>query len=608
MLRYLAFIWNDRDSQQRIAAERLRQLIGRNAVWHAAISAPGLAIVHTACESQAHLLGDDGAAGVVLGTLFERPASDHDVAAVQIGSLSPEERQLISRSNSRRLLEKYWGRYVGIMRDPATSDCYALRDPSGLLPCYHCVVNGVHVLFSSLPDLLQLGVHFPINWDYVRTYLLSFGLHECRDTGLIGISTLLPGECLRIRNEQCTWQQHWNALQISQEERIEDRSEAISQLRSVTRMCVQSWAADRNHVLHKLSGGLDSSIVLACLQAATGRKRLTCFNQYSSGSGADERHYARLAADRAGCTLIECERDPQASWRAIQEAHPSACPTVFLQSIVSRAEIDTARAIGADAIFSGEIGDAIFYTPTVEPAADFVRAHGIAPGLMRVAASVARANDLSVWQVLGNALRRPNRSRDRTAGIPKLGKHKSFLNLPMFDGVQPERFVHPWLAAAKNVPPGKLEHMRMMLFVPSAGYDPLARTGDPDRIPPLVSQPLMEVALRIPTYVLVDGGWDRSIARRAFFADLPWQIATRRTKGDVDVFLKQNFLHNLDFLAEYLLDGVLAREQLIDARQVRKALAGSASAIHSPIAEWHCYLFTEAWLRSVTSFVGAKAA
>ena len=57
-----------------------------------------------------------------------------------------------------------------------------------------------------------------------------------------------------------------------------------------------------------------------------------------------------------------------------------------------------------------------------------------------------------------------------------------------------------------------------LLRQPFDFYDPLGQGNEAERISPLFSQPLMELCLRIPTYVLTEGGWDRAVARRAFYA------------------------------------------------------------------------------------------
>ncbi len=157
--------------------------------------------------------------------------------------------------------------------------------------------------------------------------------------------------------------------------------------------------------------------------------------------------------------------------------------------------------------------------------------------------------------------------------------------------------MHPWLADARRAPPGKVWHIES-LGPPLPYYDPLGRPEDPEAVHPLLSQPLIELCLRIPTYTLVGGGWDRALARRAFARDLPREILRRRAKGASTATAQRVFESNLPFLREMLLDGLLVRERLLDRAELEGALVPCQS---SPEGRFVPVLFqqlaTEAWLR-----------
>jgi asparagine synthase (glutamine-hydrolysing) len=161
-----------------------------------------------------------------------------------------------------------------------------------------------------------------------------------------------------------------------------------------------------------------------------------------------------------------------------------------------------------------------------------------------------------------------------------------------------ESFVHPWLTATRGVAPGKLWQI-FSISNHADFYDPLALPDAPERVAPLLSQPLMETCLRIPTYILNTGGRDRAIARHAFEKELPRQIFTRRTKGLIDSVLMQLLRSNLSFVRELMLDGLLVKEGLLDRRRVETVLEDRHSVMGPDATELVAYhLSTEAWLRS----------
>jgi asparagine synthase (glutamine-hydrolysing) len=150
--------------------------------------------------------------------------------------------------------------------------------------------------------------------------------------------------------------------------------------------------------------------------------------------------------------------------------------------------------------------------------------------------------------------------------------------------------------STRRVPPGKLWHAYMLSILPEY-YDPFARDGDSDAIAPLHSQPLIEIALRIPTYILLSGGWDRALARRAFSCELPAPIARRRSKGGIAEHKHDVLRSNLRLVRELLLDGLLMREGLLNRANVEEALSDRPSGIMKGMAEICGILDTEVWLR-----------
>jgi asparagine synthase (glutamine-hydrolysing) len=123
-----------------------------------------------------------------------------------------------------------------------------------------------------------------------------------------------------------------------------------------------------------------------------------------------------------------------------------------------------------------------------------------------------------------------------------------------------------------------------------------------DLVHPLISQPLMECSLRIPSYVLACGGTDRGLARMAFSEKIPAAIAARTTKGGVDAYWNELVIANLKFVRPFLLDGHLEAAGVIDRRQMSDLLTEQQliRAVQPLPAVLSC-LIAEGWLRTVVS-------
>jgi len=91
-------------------------------------------------------------------------------------------------------------------------------------------------------------------------------------------------------------------------------------------------------------------------------------------------------------------------------------------------------------------------------------------------------------------------------------------------------------------------------------------------INPLLSQPIVEACLAIPSWQWREGGRDRAMARTAFAERLPAAIVERRVKGTPDPFCSEIVRRRRDELRERLMDGQLAAHGILDPGAIEEAL------------------------------------
>jgi asparagine synthase (glutamine-hydrolysing) len=537
-------------------------------------------------------------AGVILGTLFE-PCKEGVDAPRRKTVFSATETDRILSTGCRSLVTDYWGRYVAFAHDASQRRSYILRDPSGGLPCLHASFRGIDLYFSSADDCASLGIlDASINWEFIATRVACD--NPCtRQTAINELSAVLAGEQVEIQRGRTTRSFAWNPLQVAGSNPIEDADVAALELRRLAKACTHAWAACYRGVLHSLSGGLDSSIVLGCLRDAGSRPAITCLNYHSRGCDGDERYFARLAANHAGCALLEWERDSTVRREDMLAMERSAVPRRYLDWLqVSRREARLAREIRADAIFSGGGGDELFYrTQGILGVADYLRMRGLNRRFIEVALDAAHLENCSLWHVFREALKH-RRSRSRwNPCVEASDQRKLIAHHVRARARAPEGLGHPLFESVRNVPPGKLWHA-FSLSAPQEHYDPCGSSENPERVQPLLSQPLVELCLRIPTYVLASKGWDRAIARQAFSEDVPREILRRRSKQGMHENMAGILKRNIDTARELLLDGHLVSERLLDRRSVEAVLSGSPIEDSDAAREILDHLSTEVWLRS----------
>jgi asparagine synthase (glutamine-hydrolysing) len=589
MYGYMALHWNAADELGARAAIAMERRIGSaDESWELAFSDTGLLVFQRGANRRAHGAIGLADAGVVLGTIFRNRTGAQAKRELAFSDRAARE---IQSTSGQHLVEHYWGRYVAFSRG-ADGHLRVIRDPTGALPCFYTHTDHVTVFFCHLEDYLGLiPAQLTVNWEHVGS-CLQYMQMACRHTGFKEISQVLAGECWTHESSGSKPVFLWDPVPIAEGAGIEDPVAARSELRSAVECCVAAWTACYRRILHSLSGGLDSSIVLACLSSSPTQPQVTCFTAYTAESDGDERQFARMAAARANCQLAELAHQPPTDlWSVFPEQRCPSPAMVTLRLAVEDMRAALAHAQASEAIFSGQGGDHLFQRRRdFTIAAEFLHRHGLELGFGRVLAESSKMLRQPAYRVLLHAARLrlfPGRVDSYvTQEVP------AFLRAGV-NAVFPQ---HPWVERASQLPRAMLH--RIFDIVDCQHF--YAYTCDyADLVHPLISQPLMECSLRIPSYVLTSGGTDRGLARQAFSEKIPAAIAARTAKGGVDAYWNDLVITNLKFLRPFLLDGHLEAAGLLDRRKMSDLLTEEQLIrAAQPLPAVLSCMIAEGWLRT----------
>ena len=612
MLRYLAVLWNpaDRDGVNIACSisHRVARLPGN---LRATISSSGLFVFSESARAAPMASHPSpGAAGVVLGTLFKRSLTGYEAHVATPAIVTSDSK--IAVRGEQHLLQHYWGRYVAFVRSERSGRTWVLRDPSGGLPCFFAHKRGVYLVFSHLDDCVALGFgSASVNWNLIAAYLVDPSLQQAQ-TGLEGVFELPKGECMALQGNSYERKLVWNPRAIAANDPIEHEETAIAAMREVLPACAATWAARYERIIHRVSGGLDSSVVLACLAKASPRVALTCVTYYDDSVWGDEREFARLAARHTHCALIERKHQPaRVDFDAVLRVASTASPTWYLLNYAHRLSYsELAAELGADAVFSGAGGDAVLFRDAGQmlPAADYLYLHPFGRRTPQVIFDTAVASRRALWNVIPAAIRHGllHRPLDLLAGIDE---GLRFVEAGVVTEAKRSGLLQPsWWTRGERCPPGKLHHIYGMNTADWTPQ-PYASSGDPDEIGPLLAQPVVELMLRIPTDLLIAGGRDRMLARRAFASDLPPELIARVSKGGQNDFSLQMLRQHETRIRELVLDGRLCREGLLNRARMQAVLASNYDSNTDGLTEiLHTYLSVEIWLQSLPALAIRRTA
>lgn len=598
MLRYMTLLWEGTDASAVRTAEVLgSRLLENDASWQTVLSNEGLSIRVARSPFGCYAAHSIGTFGSALGVVFDRNDPHRNSAQAPSALFSAAESARIAHSGGRRLVENYWGRYIAFLCDPCGAWKKVLRDPMGDIRCYRARVGGVDAYFSSLPDFLKLrALPLSVNWNHLGLRAVT-GTAWAEESALTEIECVHPGECIEHRGTQVSREYYWHPFTIASQPPLDRPDTAAAELRSTTKACARAWASLHTDAVHVLSGGLDSSIVLSCMAATPTPPRIACVNFRTRDPDSDERVYARLIAAHSGAELIEIERQPTLDFGGLFNSVPIVGPvcTVMRGLEVQPWVTHFAQSRSATAVLSGDGGDLLFFRGWPQLAVlDYARCHGLRPELMRQALGAAFPAQLSVGRLLVDAVKY-GVLRQPWSLTPLILDHYRLMTDEVVHRVRQVDFLNPWNIPTGSLPPGKLlqafSASRPCLF-----RDPRIDAAALDFINPLMSQPILELCLRIPTWLHAAYGKDRAIARAAFASDLPPEIVQRTWKGAADLHLRDMLVHNITKVREILLEGELIKQGILDRKRITGALSLAPTRDASQVAEILSYLSTEAWL------------
>ena len=482
---------------------------------------------------------------IVIGHIFWRDNSAPVDEPLPFATVRP--RDLVDR-----LIRQCWGEYV-LLQGGRGDRLTILRDPSGGAGCvYSCTGSFVT---SDISLATRAGLFSrQVDWDFIRDTLAYPHLKTGR-TGLSGLRELLPGRKLQVSRQDLATDEVWTPWEfVSEDHRHRDPREAQVEVRGAVASTVRAWAEADRSLLLELSGGLDSSIVAACLLEANAE--VACCNLVTPVPGADERHYARAMSELLQSDLhVRTLRLEGAEFEFRPPPHAAAPSTWFLQHASNEVKESIGKQLGVGSYFSGGGGDTVFgYTQTAAPAADAFRERGASAGL-RAIRDLAELHQCTVWK----AGRLTAKKLFGPPKPPRTPEH-SFL---AGTSAMVASDLHPWFKAPSNALVGDRERI-FDLAGNQVFRDGIARGGPWQLRMPLLSQPVMEACLKVPSWMWISGGRNRAVARDAFAHVLPHDILHRRSKGTFMNYSGAIYRRNRHRLRDFLLNGQLESRGLLD--------------------------------------------
>ena len=252
------------------------------------------------------------------------------------------------------------GMYSIAIHDADRDRLVLSRDPFGIKPIYY-IENETGFAFASEPQaLIAAGLAAPVLRKGPPDELLQLQFTTGRATVFDGIERVLPGETIVVEKARIIERSQAGALP-AEAPVPRGAADALDELDRVLNDSVGVHQRSDVPFAMFLSGGVDSSVLLAMMARLNERPVRAYTAGFPGTSARDERDHARAVAKATGADHVEVAFDEGDFWNLLPEiaaamddpaADYAVLPTYKLAQAV--------HADGLKVVLSGEGGDELF--------------------------------------------------------------------------------------------------------------------------------------------------------------------------------------------------------------------------------------------------------
>ena len=262
-------------------------------------------------------------------------------------------------------LQKLRGMFAFAIWDANRNQLVIARDGFGIKPLYYHATNDTLVFASEVRTLLASGlVPRELSREGLESYL-RFGSIETPLTIIKGVRSLWPGHYLIVKHDEkgLRVREHAYAADLASQaitSRVSDYRDAVRLLRTTLEDSLRSHLVSDVPLGAFLSGGIDSSALVALMSRVT-QERPRTFTVVFEEEEFSEMSFARMVAERFGTQHCEVTLSEESLLKMLPDAlaamdQPTidGINTYVISEAVKEAGIIVALSgLGGDELFAG---------------------------------------------------------------------------------------------------------------------------------------------------------------------------------------------------------------------------------------------------------------
>jgi len=484
------------------------------------------------------------------------------------------------------------------------------RDRFGQKPLYYDMDRKVFVFASEIkailahPDVPRVS-RFATDDRRALAEYLSFGYVPTPETAFVGIKTLPPAMTLGVDYSGALQEgRYWQAPRLAPPDPSAQTSAYIGGLREQLEEAVKLRLVSDVPLGAFLSGGLDSSLIVALMRKHSNAGIKTFSIGFEGDDSFDETPHAERVARHLNTEHTAFRVEPEAMsllpdlvWHHDQPfADSSAIPT-YLVSKLTRAQVTVA--------LTGDGGDELFAGYERFYAAELMRKLAVLPApIMRGAARLLR------HLPEGTGYYDPVKRARRFARAASQGLDDAYFDLVrVFDAellaeICPGAYrlppmMNPYMNAGQPHPVAQLVEANMLSYLPDdllIKADRCSMQASLEARAPFLDHELAEFAASIPFNLKLNGSCAKRILKEAARGLLPDEIIERKKHG-FGVPLGAWLRRDMSPMRELLLSRRARERGLLEMRVVERLIAQHESGARDHNRQLWALLTLEEWHR-----------
>lgn len=501
-------------------------------------------------------------------------------------------------------LDRLEGMFAFAIYDSRRRELFAARDRLGKKPFFYTVLDDRFCFASELPALhLAPGWSGDVDLTGLEGYL-SLGYFVAPQTIYRGVSKLLPGHWLRVRDGHVETRQYWDVTEFDTDDREDD--ELLAEIEETLRAAVHARLESEVPLGAFLSGGIDSGLVVSFMAEALGDRLVTA----SVGFGEKEHNELEAAAvvaahfgSRHYAEVIEPDLDevmgPVVEGLGEPMADSSAIPTWYVSRSARRHVTVALSGDGGDEAWAGY--DFRYVPHALEAKARRMMPAALGPVAGSLGAHWPRHRGIPRALRAGTLLE--NLGRDPAAAyyadlaflkpadtrrLMGLAPDRSPESSPVFQAV-----TEPYRRCPSDDPVQRSEYADLKVYMPN---DPLVKV---DRMSmahslevrcPLLDRKVVELAFRIPASRKQVGGQGKALLRALARRRLPeglWRLPKKGFTVPIGSWIAGPYAERFK---EEVLEGTAPLDGLLNLRDL-----DSRFDAHRVGREMHAYALWAVW-------------